>query len=575
MGTATKKQFRVLALAVLLCILLAGCSGSTATVPAATSATGTSGTTGTTGSTGAETTYVPHGEVEWTYQYSSDAALAEEVEENGFLILKETVELDAAGRAEQIVTEAAIWADALYNSESLSGRATGSLQAEAALQAMENGLFAAACNTIELFAEDSDIITVTFDYQYSYEDSDEEQAAEPEAQAILDKATVTSSNNGHTVSVTYTRQADGTMAVQTSGSDAKSQIERILEFVASPSEPVSKTISSAEMTELVLEMGNNAWEDVQELVQEEGYTFETFPEQTELYEAGTQHIRALDNTWELYRYATRDELYLRKFDRQPDVEGVRFYADLYDSIEDSTGQTGTDCFRIQRVVGAEQDGMLAAVYITYGYGVAANDQAQYTIQAIGINGVPAAELDALLYANSFADLLALYRAYESVTLGYDDFVIQNNTLVRCDNSAQWCDETSTAADEDAGISIADEDLDDAWDDLDDLDAMMGVDADAAAPQDGSTDTGETDHTEQQEEEEPEPTRTTDPADFYYPYASTYGGNRIIMDQIWAALLRQSEPDDEMIGDYVLQAIDGAYASLEAAEIRAEEVFEGR
>jgi ABC-type glycerol-3-phosphate transport system substrate-binding protein len=71
MGTATKKQFRVLALAVLLCILLAGCSDSAAPSPAAS------------GSTGTKKAYVPHGEVEWTYQYSSDAALAEKVEENG------------------------------------------------------------------------------------------------------------------------------------------------------------------------------------------------------------------------------------------------------------------------------------------------------------------------------------------------------------------------------------------------------------------------------------------------------------------------------------------------------------
>jgi hypothetical protein len=492
------------------------------------------------------------------------------------------MELDAEGRAEQIVTEAAIWADTLYNAESgSSGRAPDSLQAEAALQAMENGLFAPASNTIEIFADNSDILSVTFTYQYSYvektaepdtaeteTDGEEEPAAT--AQAILDKATVASSNNGQTVSVTYTRQADGTMAAQNGGSDAKSQIERILEFATSPSEPLRETISSEETTELILEMGNNAWEDVQELVQEDGYTFEVLPERTELYEAGTQHIRALDHIWEVYRYATRDELYLREFNRQPDADGVSFYADLYDSIEDSTGKTPTNTFTIQRAIGAEHNGTVAAVYITYEYGVTANDRAQYTIRAVGINGVPTDQVDALLYANSFADLLALYRAYESVTLGYDEFAIEYDTLARCDKSDAWDGGKTTAADEEAGVSAADE----GDDDLDDLDAMMGVDTDASTPQ-GGTGTGDTDNTEdEKEEKEPEVLRSTDPSKFYYPYASTYRGNRAIMNGIWAVLTGKARPSDEEIGEYVLQEIDAAYASLDAADTLAIEVFEG-
>jgi hypothetical protein len=587
MKAAAKKYFCIPVLAVLLCLLLAGCSGSAtgggrisvSDDPAP--STGTASTTlldpGCTliwtyhhandeGLADEADAKDPHCELVGTYEYESDEELAEAVQKNGFLILKETVDLTADGKVEQIVTEAAIWADALYGTAESSGTVVDSLQAAAALQAMENGLFAPACNTIELFADNSEVLVATFTYQYSYDGGGQEPAA-----ATLEKVTVQSSCDGYTVSVTYARQPDGTMAAQNSDGDAESRIEQILQFVASPARSLGETISSAETLELVSEMGESALADVQELVQEEGYTCDILADETDLYEAGTQHMKALDHTWELYRYATEDELYLRGFYPQPAAStGLRFVADMYDCIVDSTGQTATNTVTLQRAVGAErEDGTVAAVYILYIYGVVwvrGRPSTVQSIEAVGIDGVPAEQADALLYANSFADLLAIARANEGVTMGYDTFTVDENalTLVRDDNSAAWQStetEGSTAgsaAQEEVGLSAADEDdpddLDDlaTLDDLDDLDAMMGVD------------TGTTDADGQGSAAE----------SMYFPYADTYEANVAIMDGIWSVLLQKADPGDGEIGQYALQTIDAAYAALYEAEALAEEVFEG-
>jgi hypothetical protein len=439
------------------------------------------------------------------------------------------------------------------------------LQAQTALQAMENGLFADATNTIEIFANNSDIISVTFTYQYSYEEE-----ADGTARAILDQVTVASSNNGKTASMTYTRQADGTMAAQSSGSSVKSQIEQILGFTASYSKSLSAMVSSVETTDLIAEMGKNALADVQELVAQEGYTFDTLSTKTDLYEAGTRHIEALNQSWEIYRYATKDELYLREFNRLQDANGAGFIADLYDRIVDSSKKTDTNDATLQRAIGTVHDGKVAAVYITYEYGVTASNLKTYTIQAVGIDGIPATEIDTLMYADSFADLLALYRAYEDkgATMGYDLFLIQSNTFVRYPNRTMWSKATSSS-EEESGISAADEGDDDELDGLDgmmrvdigtadselddDLDGMMGVDTDPTPEQSGGG-TGETS------------------VNCYYPYASTYEENRSIMNAIWSEL---GVANPGVIGEYVQQQIDLANSAVEAAEALVEEVFEGR
>jgi hypothetical protein len=231
--------------------------------------------------------------------------------------------------------------------------------------------------------------------------------------------------------------------------------------------------------------------DVQDLVYQEGYTFETLSQKTDLYEAGTRHIKALDQSWEIYRYATKDELYLREFNRLQDTDSEGFIADLYDSIVDSSKKTDTNRVTLQRAIGTVHNGKVAAVYITFEYGVTANNLTTYTIQAIGIDGIPATEIDALMYANSFADLLTLYRAYEDkgAVMGYDTFAIRSNTLGRYRDS-MWNQATSSS-DAESGISAADEGDDDDLDDMmgvdtgapvsacddddDDLDDMMGVD----------------------------------------------------------------------------------------------------
>jgi hypothetical protein len=594
MGPATKKQFRVLIPAVLLCILLAGCSDS-ASAPSASAPVSAEPTVA----------YVPRGEVEWTRSYSSDAALAAEVENEGFLVLKETVQLTAEGKAEQIVTEAAIWADTLYNNASdvIGSEETNSLQAQAALQAMENGLFADATNTIEIFTNNSAIITATFAYQYSYEDATGE--------AILNQVTVTSSNDGKTVSLTYTRQADGTMAAQNGGGSAQSQIEQILGFAASHSETVRSMTSSAEMTELILKMGESALADVEELVQQEGYTFETLAAKTDLYEAGTQHIQALDKqSWEIYRYKTKNELYLRQFTRQQGTDDNGFIADLYDNIVDSSKKTDTNSTTVQRAIGTVHDGKVAAVYVTFEYGVTASNLSTYTVQAVGIDGIPADEINKLMYANSFADLLALYRTYESAgaTMGYDMFAIRSNTFVRYDNEKMW-EKATSSSDEAGGVSSADvddDDLDDVmgvdtgasggtWDDDDDLDDVMGVDTGAS----GGTwedddlddvmgvDTGASGDAWDDEDDEMDGmmgvgtdspgsvsgTGTTS-GNRYYPYASTYEENKKIMNTIWSEL-GVTNLSKTGIGQYVQQEIDLANTSMDAAETRMEEVFEGR
>jgi hypothetical protein len=327
-------------------------------------------------------------------------------------------------------------------------------------------------------------------------------------------------------------------------------------------------ISSAEATELVLEMGKNALLDVQDLVDQEGYTFETLSRKTDLYEAGTQHIEALDHSWEIYRYATKDELYLREFNRLKDTSGESFIADLYDSIVDSSKKTDTNKATLQRAIGTVHDGKVAAVYITFEYGVTANNLTTYTIQVVGIDGIPAAEIDTLMYANSFADLLALYRTYEDqgATMGYDTFAIRSNTFMRYEDK-MWNQATSSSAEE-GGISAADEgdddDLDDMmgvdtgaavseWDDDDDdLDGMMGVDTEPTTAQNGGT--GNTS------------------VNCYYPYASSYSENIAIMNSIWREF---GAFDLEEIGGYVQQEIDLANSSMDAAEARVEEVFEGK
>jgi hypothetical protein len=300
-------------------------------------------------------------------------------------------------------------------------------------------------------------------------------------------------------------------------------------------------------------------------VQEEGYTCDILAKDTDLYYAGTQHMKALDQTWELYRYATQDELQLWGFDRQPDDStGLSFVADMYDCIVDSTGQTATHTVTLQRAVGAQrEDGTVAAVYILYTYGVVKSGGIPYAVQsidAVGIDGVPADQVDALLYANSFADLLAIVRANDGVTMGYDTFTVDwsTRTLVRDDNSLCWAEDTDSdtatdATDEEEGVSAAD-----AWDD-DDLDDMMGVGsgipaADAVGPA--------------------QAVAAANTEGIYFPYAANYEGNVSIMNGIWSVLLQKAAPDDGEIGQYVLQTIDSAYVALYEAEALAEEVFEG-
>jgi hypothetical protein len=117
----------------------------------------------------------------------------------------------------------------------------------------------------------------------------------------------------------------------------------------------------------------------------------------------------------------------------------------------------------------------------------------------------------------------------------------------------WDDDLDDRMGVDSGIAAATE-----WDedDLDDLDAMMGVSTE--------TDGGGL-----------EPAATATNAEgTYFPYAASYEANVAIMNGIWNALLQKEDAGDGEIGQYVLQTIDTAYASLYEAEAFAEEVFEG-